>query len=53
MKKKSGNIYWNYKESSADIKWKDSITVVINGNELNVLHDTFDFRRNKLYRGSH
>lgn len=53
MKKKPRNIYWNYKESSADIKWKDNVTVVINGHELNVLHDTFDFRRNKLYKGSY
>lgn len=43
-RKKPKNIYWNYREDSADIKWIDNVTVIINGHKLNVLTDTFDFR---------
>ena len=43
-RKKPKNIYWNYREDYADIKWIDNITVIINGHKLNVLTDTFDFR---------
>ncbi|WP_407920415.1 DUF5412 domain-containing protein [Gottfriedia luciferensis] len=42
--KKTKNIYWNYRESTADIEWIDNDTVVINGHTLNVPHDKFDFR---------
>jgi len=45
--KRSKNIYWNYHENTASIKWIDNNTVIINGHQLNVLHDTFDFRRSK------
>ncbi|QFG00629.1 hypothetical protein PB01_18545 [Psychrobacillus glaciei] len=38
------NIYWNYREESADISWVDNDTVVINGHVLDVLRDKFDFR---------
>lgn len=38
------NIYWNDHERTANIKWIDDNTVVINDHELNVPHDTFDFR---------
>lgn len=38
------NIYWNYKEDSADIKWLDNDTVLINGHSLDVPKDKFDFR---------
>ncbi|WP_071461078.1 DUF5412 domain-containing protein [Bacillus massilinigeriensis] len=41
---KTKNIYWNYKEESAEISWKHNDTVVINGKILNVPHDKFDFR---------
>lgn len=41
---KSKNIYWNYREETAHIVWKDKDTVVINGKELDVPKDTFDFR---------
>ncbi len=41
---KSKNIYWNYHEETADIKWLDNKTVVINGHTLQVPKDTFDFR---------
>lgn len=39
------NIYWNYKCEEADIYWVDEKTVSINGEELNVLKDMYDFRR--------
>ncbi|MFD4707934.1 DUF5412 domain-containing protein [Gottfriedia sp. NPDC058432] len=44
--KKSKTVYWNYRESAADIEWIDSDTVVINGHTLNVPDDKFDFRHN-------
>lgn len=44
-KRKSKNIYWNYRESHADIKWIDNTTVLINGKELNIEYDTYDWRR--------
>lgn len=42
--KKPKNIYWNYREEIAEIKWVNNDTVVINGYELNVLTEKFDFR---------
>ena len=42
--KKTKNIYWNYKEESANITWSDNDTVLINGHSLNVPKDKFDFR---------
>ncbi|MGN7477022.1 DUF5412 domain-containing protein [Solibacillus silvestris] len=41
---KTKNIYWNYRESSANIEWLDNSTVMINGHTLDVLNDKFDFR---------
>ncbi|MBM7587702.1 hypothetical protein JOC86_004276 [Bacillus pakistanensis] len=41
---KAKNIYWNYREETADIIWKDHNTVVINGHTLEVPGDKFDFR---------
>lgn len=41
---KAKNIYWNHKEDSADIKWPDNDTVMINGHSLDVPKDKFDFR---------
>jgi len=38
-------IYWSYHENKADIKWIDNQTVSINGHVLNVLTDTYDWRR--------
>ncbi|MDQ6597967.1 hypothetical protein E2K98_30570 [Bacillus salipaludis] len=43
--KKPKNIYWNYHEEKANIKWIDENTVVINGHVLSVPNETFDFRR--------
>jgi hypothetical protein len=45
QKKRTKNIYWNYREDSANIKWVDNVTVIINGHKLNVSQDTFDWRR--------
>jgi hypothetical protein len=41
---KAKNIYWNYREETADITWKDDDTVVINGRTLDIPWDSFDFR---------
>ena len=42
---KKKNIYWNYREETADISWINNSTVVINGHELEVSKDKYDFRR--------
>lgn len=42
--KRSKNIYWNYREDSASIKWIDDNKVVINGIGLTVPNSKFDFR---------
>lgn len=42
---KSKNIYWNYRESSANITWTDDETVVINGHTLKVPGGKYDFRQ--------
>ncbi|MFJ5624845.1 DUF5412 domain-containing protein [Peribacillus loiseleuriae] len=41
---KTKNIYWNYREDTANIIWTDNNTVVINGHTLDVPNDKFDFR---------
>lgn len=38
------NIYWNYREETADISWQDNDTVIINGHSLDVPGEKFDFR---------
>ena len=43
---KERNIYWNYHCSTADIQWLDDKTVSINGIELDVTKDKYDYRRN-------
>lgn len=44
-KAKTKNIYWNYHESDADINWVDKKKVIINGHEIDVSSDVFDYRR--------
>ncbi|MEM1505503.1 DUF5412 domain-containing protein [Domibacillus sp. 8LH] len=44
--KKPKNIYWNYHEQQAVMKWLDQDTVVINGHRLDVPYDVFNFRKN-------
>ncbi|MFJ7936494.1 DUF5412 domain-containing protein [Sporosarcina sp. NPDC096371] len=41
---KTKNIYWNYREDTANIMWTDNDTVVINGHTLDAQNDKFDFR---------
>lgn len=43
-KSKTKNIYWNYREDTAEIKWIDNDTVIINGHTLEVPNERFDFR---------
>lgn len=45
VNKKTKNIYWNYREDKATIEWIDDGTVIINGHELDVPREKFDFRR--------
>ncbi|WP_352926989.1 DUF5412 domain-containing protein [Peribacillus simplex] len=46
-KRKPKNIYWNYHEEKANIKMVDNDTVIINGHQLEVPSETYDFRRDK------
>lgn len=39
---KTKNIYWNYREDTANIFWTDNNTVIINGHTLDVPSDKFD-----------
>ena len=41
------NIYWDGDATDADVQWLDGTTVVINGRELNVNEDVYDYRREK------
>lgn len=41
------NIYWQYRELTADIIWIDDTTVEINGIRLDVTKDIYDFRRER------
>ncbi|WP_100066082.1 DUF5412 family protein [Miniphocaeibacter massiliensis] len=43
--KENKNIYWMYKEYDFDIEWVDDVTVKINGMELNVERDVYDWRK--------
>ena len=40
------NIYWEYRCETAVIEWVDETTVEINGKQLNVLTDSYDWRNN-------
>lgn len=46
-KKKSKNIYWNYREEKGDIIWEDDSIVIINGIKLELPNGYYDFRRNR------
>ena len=41
---KSKNIYWQYRIDSVDVFWESNNVVFINGIELDIKHDTFDYR---------
>lgn len=42
---KERNIYWQYHCEDAEVKWVSDETVVINGVELDVWEDEYDYRR--------
>jgi uncharacterized protein YpmB len=42
---KTKNIYWQYHCEKADMKWFDDDTIEINGKELNVKNEIYDYRR--------
>lgn len=44
---KTKNIYWEYRESYAKVIWIDDHTVSINGKELDVRKDVYDWRKKK------
>ena len=44
---KEKTIYWNDREESATILWVDDDTVEINGHQLNVPQETYDFRNSE------
>ena len=41
---KTKNIYWDYREDTAEISWVDENTVIINNRTLNVPKEKYDFR---------
>ena len=45
-KSKVKNIYWGYRESEAEIVWIDDVTVSINGVDLDVRKEVYDWREN-------
>lgn len=42
---KTKNIYWQYHCEEADMEWLNDETIKINGVELNVKNETYDYRR--------
>ena len=42
--KREKNIYWNYPCYDAEIEWIDGHTVMINGIDLDINKDIYDFR---------
>lgn len=42
---KTKNIYWQYKCEKADMEWVDEDTIKINGEELEVKNEVYDWRR--------
>lgn len=49
VKKHPKNIYWDAKEVKTDVVWLNDQIVMFNGHELNILHDTFDWRRSDVH----
>ena len=43
--KKTQNIYWGYREDSAEISWENDNIVIINGKKMDVRKDTYDWRK--------
>jgi hypothetical protein len=44
-KDKRKNIYWQYREQTARVIWSDHHTISINGVQLDVRKDVYDYRR--------
>ena len=42
---KNKNIYWQYRWEKADMEWLNDETIKINGLELNVKNEIYDYRR--------
>ncbi|KIL51476.1 hypothetical protein KP77_09880 [Jeotgalibacillus alimentarius] len=42
---KTKNIYWQYRKDAAEITWQDEDTVMINGIELDVPGERYDYRK--------
>lgn len=42
---KTKNIYWQYKCDKAEIEWINNDTIKINGIQLQVEHEVYDYRR--------
>jgi hypothetical protein len=42
---KEKNIYWQYHCQNAKLEWVDNKTIMINGRELNVENEIYDYRR--------
>ena len=40
------NLYWEYRCNTAEIRWIDEVTVEINGIQLDVRQDSYDWRNN-------
>jgi hypothetical protein len=43
--KRPKNIYWNYRQDKVIIEWFDDDTVIINDHKLDVLYESFDYRK--------
>jgi Na+-transporting methylmalonyl-CoA/oxaloacetate decarboxylase gamma subunit len=41
----SRNIYWDYPVFKADVRWTDDHNVIINGHQINIAFQTYDWRR--------
>lgn len=44
LKHTERNIYWKYHETESNVQWKSNSVVVINGRELTVPFDVYDWR---------
>ncbi|WP_281274638.1 DUF5412 family protein [Lysinibacillus telephonicus] len=42
--KRTKKIYWRYREENATIEWLDDSTVIINNVQLELPHETYDYR---------
>ncbi len=46
-KRRPKNIFWYYEEDQATIEWVDDETVIINGIQLSLPHERYDWRRHR------